>query len=196
MAKWATLPVIVEWELRIRGKLNMSRRSLIGTVVGIAISVCLCSCTINVGGAGAVDSSSSQSGASETNEGTDQALINEYLGNLAALGQEESAILNTYDSVSGENYTDDLTMYNTLISLLPRVQSFIAELEALTPSDETLSLIHNDLVTGWNLQSKGMTLAVAALKEQDVSKIAEGNEALAEGRALLRKAAQKTAELK
>ena len=97
--------------------------------------------------------------------------------------------------MSGENYTDDETLYYTLMELIPDVQQFIGDLEAITPTDPLLAEIQKTLVDGWNLQSKGFTLAAAALADQDLSKIAEANEALAQGRALLRTGSQKVSSL-
>jgi hypothetical protein len=149
------------------------------------LSVCLVlsltACTVNVG----VPNGSGSSTQTQNESALSSSAIDEYLNQINSLVGQESELLGRYGSVTGENYTDDLTMFNTLVELLPDVQKFIAEIETITPSDSNLAAIHQKFIDGWNLQAKGMTLATAALQEQDFGKMAEANEALAEGRSLL-----------
>ena len=176
----------------------MKTRKLNGfRVLGLAavLALVLSACTINLGNSG--ESSNSPEAASNEllQEASGASEKQNYLNQLQGLSQRETDILSKYDSVSGENYTDDETLYYTLMELIPDVQQFIGDLEAITPTDPLLAEIQKTLVDGWNLQSKGFTLAAAALADQDLSKIAEANEALAQGRALLRTGSQKVSSL-
>jgi hypothetical protein len=167
------------------------------SAIGISafLVLALSACTVNVGVPN--DSGVSPSNSNEASEepSSSSSASQDYLSQLNSVADQESDILLRYDSVSGENYTDDLTMFNTLIELLPDIQSFISEIEAISPTDAKLAAIHKDYVDGWNLQSKGMTLAAAALQEQDIGKMAEANDALAQGRSLLSSVAKEIALL-
>ena len=170
-------------------------RSIIAFAVSVFLAIALSGCTVNVGVPNESDSGSSAS--NEANEETSASYsgTQEYVSQMQALSGQELDILTRYDSVTGENFTDDLTMFNTLMDLLPDLQSFISAVEAIRPTDSKLATLHETYVEGWNLQSKGMTLAAAALQQQDISKLAEANDYLAQGRSLIASFAQEFASL-
>ncbi len=118
--------------------------------------------------------------------GSSASAVADYKDSMIGMAEQEAYLLEQYASVTGENFTDDLTLYNVLVDLLPEVVTFIGEMEEINPSDPKLRALHDLYLRAWNLQSKGMTLSIAALEAQDYEKIAEANEALAEGRALMR----------
>lgn len=110
----------------------------------------------------------------------------EYSRALSQLQATEASLIERYDSVTGANYTDDVTLYEELLTLLPDVQAFITELEAVPTGTPEIAAMHEILIDAWNEQARGMTLSIAALEQQDFDKIAEANEALSQGRSLLR----------
>ncbi len=110
----------------------------------------------------------------------------DYKASMMQLAETETYLLDAYGAVTGDNYSDDLTLYNALVDLVPEVQTFIGEIEEINPTAANLRAVHELYLEAWNLQSKGMTLFIAALEAQDYEKVAEANEALAEGRALMR----------
>lgn len=112
--------------------------------------------------------------------------IADYKDSMIRMADQEAYLLEQYAAVTGENFTDDLTLYNVLVDLVPEVVTFIGEMEEINPSAPNLKALHDVYLKAWNLQSKGMTLSIAALEAQDYEKIAEANEALSEGRALMR----------
>ena len=118
--------------------------------------------------------------------GSSASAVADYKDSMIGMADQEAYLLEQYASVTGENFTDDLTLYNVLVDLVPEVVAFIGEMEEINPSDPKLRALHDVYLKAWNLQSKGMTLSIAALEAQDYEKIAEANEALAEGRALMR----------
>lgn len=176
--------------------LTVVHKKVLTTVKVVMVAALLSGCTINVGTTAGSNETNSASNLTVKESSSNEKEIEDYLDKLRALAAREANILEKYDSVTGENYTDDLTLYNTVVDLLPEVRGFISQLEEIMPTDESLAAIHKDYVDGWNLQFKGMTLSAAAVQEQDFSKVAEANDALAQGRALLRSFSQKIASLK
>lgn len=177
--------------------MGTKKENCIGAIgISALLVVTLSGCTVNVGVPNGSSFAPSESVESSEEASTSSSAIKDYVRQIQALAGQESDILARYDSVTGENYTDDATMFNTLMELLPDIQSFIAKLEAVRPTDSKLAEIHKTCVEGWNLQSKGMTLAAAALQEQDLSKMAEANDFLSQGRSLLSSFAQEIADLK
>ncbi|MFM5905421.1 MAG: hypothetical protein ACKORF_04885 [Micrococcales bacterium] len=162
------------------------KKNLVLVSVLLAIVSAVTGCTVNNYATGAKSGAGSVSVEENTQKLPSKIEIASYREKVLALGFTESDLLDRYGSVTGENYVDDATTYEELVSLLPDVQAFIGELEAINPANQELHAIHQEFVDGWNFQAKGMTLVTAALEEQDTSKIAEGNDALAKGRALLR----------
>lgn len=133
---------------------------------------------------GAPESAAPEGGEQAAVVNSDQ--FDAYMELMSGLGDREATLLERYEAVSGENYTDDATMYSALIELLPDVQAFIADLEGASPPAGPIAAAHEVVVEGWNLQSEGMTLAASAIEKQDLSVMAQGNEKLADGRAKLR----------
>ena len=110
----------------------------------------------------------------------------EYTEALTALQATEQDLINRYDSVTGANYTDDVTLYEELLTLVPDVQAFITDLEAIPTGTPEIAQLHEILIEAWNEQARGMTLSISALEQQDFDKVAEANDALSKGRSLLR----------
>lgn len=125
-------------------------------------------------------------GSEESTNGASGIEQSDYKASMMQLADTETYLLDAYGAVTGDNYSDDLTLYNALVDLVPEVQSFIGEIEEINPTSPELRAVHELYLEAWNLQSKGMTLFIAALEAQDYEKVAEANEALADGRALMR----------
>lgn len=111
--------------------------------------------------------------------------IEAYIEKISALAAKESAILADYASVQGENYTNDATMLEMVISLVPRSNAFISKIEAITPP-RSLRETHEKYIRLWNLHSEAFITIRAALENNDVSLVSEANEKLAEARRLQR----------
>jgi hypothetical protein len=111
--------------------------------------------------------------------------LKSYSEELLPLADEEQGLLDTYESVTGANYTDDGTTYDAIQGLIPRGNAFIAKIEAIQPSTPQLQAIHAKYVQGWNDQVEAWLLISSALENQDSSLIAQGNDKLATGRALI-----------
>lgn len=105
-----------------------------------------------------------------------------YVNSLRKLASAENSITRKWDSVTGNNYTDDETQYEVVYDLLPEVTRFIARIEKIQPKNSTLRSIHKIYIYSWNLQLEGMTLQLQALTEQNFAIAAQANKALSQGR--------------
>ena len=106
-----------------------------------------------------------------------------YISSVRSLVSAENSILKKYGSVTGENYTDDETMYVVLTDLTAEVNRFITRIERIQPKNSTLRAAHNIYIEGWNLQFEAMLLTLEALEDQSYAGMARANKVLAQGRA-------------
>ncbi len=110
---------------------------------------------------------------------------NKYIAMAKKLGATEAKLIKRYSDVTGNNYTNDATLYRAVEKLMPDVNNFITKLEASTPSNTKLRNLHRIWIKGWNKQAEGMLLVLAALDAQDYAIMAKANAALASGRSIL-----------
>lgn len=108
-----------------------------------------------------------------------------YVKSMRTLIPAETSILKKYGSVAGDNYSDDDTMYTTLVELAPEINRFITRVEKIQPKNATLRSIHNLYISGWNLQYEAILLSLQALEDQSYAGMAKSNKVLAQGRAKL-----------
>ena len=106
-----------------------------------------------------------------------------YISSMRTLVNTENSILRKYGSVTGDNYTDDETMYEVLVDLAPEITRFITRVEKIQPKNATLRAIHNIYIAGWNLQSEAVLLTLQALEDQSYAGMAKANKVLSQGRA-------------
>jgi hypothetical protein len=105
-----------------------------------------------------------------------------YMNSMKTLVSPENSILTKYGSVTGDNYTDDETMYEVLTDLVPEMNRFIARVEKIQPKNTTLRSIHKIYISGWNLQFEAVLLTLEALEEQSYAGMAKANKVLSQGR--------------
>jgi len=110
--------------------------------------------------------------------------INEEMKPLAVL--EEEAIAE-YDSVTGDNYVDDMTTYIHIEEVVvPMYRDFIEQLEAVNPETSEVQELHESYIEAVNIQNNAMLKLLAAIEQQDYDMVADANKMLAEGRAGIR----------
>lgn len=158
----------------------------------LAISLTGCTLQVNVPDS---DSGANSSNTSQESGDVSGDAFSEYQAQISPLAAEEESLIARYDSVSGDNYIDDLTMYTELVSMVPDLRNFIAKIEAITPSDPELARLHQIYVKAWNTQSAGFTMTIDALEKQDYGIVSDANELLAEGRSLMREYIDGVSEL-
>jgi hypothetical protein len=105
-----------------------------------------------------------------------------YINSMKSLVKPEDSILRKYGSVTGENYSDDETMYEVLTALAPEMNRFIARVEKIQPKNTTLRSIHKIYIAGWNLQFEAVLLTLEALEDQSYAGMARANKVLSQGR--------------
>lgn len=106
---------------------------------------------------------------------------------LPALSEQELEAVGLYDSVSGPNYTNDETMYYTILDeVIPKYRDFIDNLEKIEIETEELTKIHEIYIEAVNIQNSGFLTILTAIEEQDSEKINEANAKLTEARTMIR----------
>lgn len=123
-----------------------------------------------------------------SNEISDDLLdyINKYIPKVA---DKEAKALDLYESVRGENYTDDETMYYTIKNeVIPAYRDFIDELEPISGKLKTAEVreVHEKYIEAANTQFTGFMLILSALENQDFNEMAKANEKLDKAKKLLR----------
>ncbi len=158
------------------------------------LALSLTGCTVQVNLPESNSGGNSENTSQEAGDVSSDAFA-EYQAQIVPLAVEEESLIARYDSVSGDNYTDDLTMYTELVDMVPDVRSFITQIEAIMPSDPELARLHEIYVDAWNSQYAGFTMIIDALEKQDYGIMTEANELLAEGRSLMREYIDGVSEL-
>ena len=108
---------------------------------------------------------------------------------LPKVADNESKAVESYESVSGENYTDDETMYYVVRDeVVPVYRKFIDQLELISEELETeeVQKVHEKYIEAANVQNAAFMLILSALDNQDYNEMAEANEKLDKGRKLMR----------
>lgn len=105
----------------------------------------------------------------------------EVIPTLAVL---ETEMVTAYDAISGDNYSDDQTMYDGLVdSVIPANEAPLATAEAVETSDSDVEAAHELYIQYVEANQAAFELMVTALEEADADKITEANEYLAEASA-------------
>ena len=116
----------------------------------------------------------------------EQAFI-DYVDSIRELAPEEERLIGLYDSVTGDNYTDDEELYYTLSEeIIPGYLSFINDVEEIVPNNREIRDIHEKYIGAINTQNGAFTLMLSAIENQDYATITEANGKLDEARRALR----------
>ncbi len=108
---------------------------------------------------------------------------------LPKVAKYEEAAIDAYDSVSGDNYTDDDDMYEALIDVvLPNYRKLVNGIEAITIKLKTKQVrkLNEKYVEAANTQLNAFTLLEIMLRTQNGDRMVEYNERLDKGRRLIR----------
>lgn len=115
---------------------------------------------------------------------------------LMSIFELEAEAVDSYSSVSGNNYTDDWTMYETMDAVtIPAYTEFIEKLESIRPETKEVRAVHEIYIDASNTQFRAMKMILIALELQSYDKILEANELLDEGRTKLRQFQDELEEL-
>ncbi|MDR3295646.1 MAG: hypothetical protein LBT26_07465 [Clostridiales Family XIII bacterium] len=107
---------------------------------------------------------------------------------LIEAAELQELVENAYDAVSGDNYTDDLTLYMAIDEeIIPLSQIFVAVAEGVTtPKSKELREIHEMYISYATTQNAAFTMIKSLLLNQDYSQVTVANEKLAASRKDLR----------
>lgn len=101
----------------------------------------------------------------------------------------EEKVVEEYDSVLGDGYTDDMTAFTHLTEVvIPLYKEFINELEKISPKTEEVRAVHETYIAASNSQQQAILVVIEALYHQDFALVIEANEKLATARAEIRSA--------
>ena len=122
-----------------------------------------------------------------SNEVSDDLLdyINKQLPKVA---DNESEAVELYESVSGDNYTDDERMYSVIKNdVVPIYKKFIDGLKSISSEIKTeeVQKVHQQYIEAASLQYDGFLLILSAIETQDPNQITKANEKLNKGTDLL-----------
>jgi len=116
-------------------------------------------------------------------------LLNYINKELPKVADAENTTITAWDSVSGANYTDDYTMYETLIEIvIPTYRDFLNELEAITIRLQTKEVraLNEKYIEAATTQNNAFVLLTNILETQDGSRMSDFNERLDKARRLVR----------
>jgi len=115
--------------------------------------------------------------------------LENHVNEITKIVGQETAIVEAYGSVTGENYqTDEITYEKLRSEVIPSYVKFIADLEAISSKLKTKEVkeLNEKLIKAHQLQFSGMSLTLSAIEKQDLKILTEANEKLNEGRKAIR----------
>lgn len=115
------------------------------------------------------------------------ALISYINEDLASLSELETQFLESYASVSGENYTDDETMYSEFVDntvVLARELNDASTNIASTIEDTEILEVHKLYMETSSNYLNAVTIMIAALENQDYAQVSEANEKISKANTL------------
>ncbi|MDY0409120.1 hypothetical protein ACFFIS_17535 [Virgibacillus soli] len=102
---------------------------------------------------------------------------------LKPLADMEDEVIAEYDSVIGDNHTDDYETYTHIDEVvLPKYRDFIDKLEAIKLETPEVREVHETYISAANKQFNAFGKILSALEEGDFAIIEEANEMLEEAR--------------
>ncbi len=115
-----------------------------------------------------------------------QDLVNYINVEMEKVRDLESAAVQAYASVSGENYENDSIMYAVISqTVVPNYQEFYNTLSSIKPATDEVASLHREYVRAASDQLEAFNLILEAIEKQDVQIIDQANEDLSQARALL-----------
>lgn len=113
-------------------------------------------------------------------------ILNYVNNQLPPLAELEDVSVRAWESVSGDNYIDDETMYDTLEkTILPQYSDFVTKLKAITVETPELQEVHNLYIKGATSQLEAFQTVKKAIEEENDSLIDVANEKLTSGYELI-----------
>ncbi|MBY7739485.1 hypothetical protein [Paenibacillus polymyxa] len=106
---------------------------------------------------------------------------------MLPLTQDEKAVTEKYESVTGDNFTDDETLYNTLRDdIIPEYTKYLDKVEAVKTETPEVRAVHETYIKAVSTQKEALITMIDALEKGDLNLINESNTKLSEGKKLFR----------
>lgn len=129
---------------------------------------------VSAAGAPAGDAAASGGG-----EGREELLS--YIQEMSGVMEQENAVLESYGSVSGANYTDDNAMYTEVSQhTIPLCQELNEKVLAIAPSDAEIAEAHEIYRDYITKHLNAYTMLTSALSSQDAAQASEANDLINE----------------
>ncbi len=123
-------------------------------------------------------------------------LLNYINTDLPPLVEIEEEVMYTYEKVTGDNYTDDIVLYDALTEqIIPTYRKFVEQIEDIDPKTQEVKDLHELYIAAANTQFNAFTQMVAAIEQQDTNLITNANEKLTKARKGIRDFTNKLDEL-
>lgn len=128
-----------------------------------------------------VSAGGTASGGEATGGAADRDALVSYIQQISGMLEQETAVMESFGSVSGTNFTDDDTLYTEVSQrTIPLCQQLNEKVLAIVPEDAEISAAHGiyrDYVTK---MLNALTLMTSALSNQDAGQVAEANDLINE----------------
>lgn len=106
--------------------------------------------------------------------------------NLKEVIPLEKKAVESYQSVTGSNYTSDQSLYTTLNhDVIPMYADFVTQLKAIHPETKEVQDIHHLYVKAASLQLQAFSMMSEVLINNDQSKVQEVNSMLEDARNIM-----------
>ena len=116
-------------------------------------------------------------------------LLNYINKELPKVADTENNVIAAWESVSGANYTDDYTLYDTLTeTIIPTYREFLSGIESITLRLQTKEVraLNEKYIEAASTQNNAFILLQNIIETQDGSRIPDFTERLDRGRRLIR----------
>jgi len=108
--------------------------------------------------------------------------LQNYLYYFEQIAENERDIAASFESVTGEKYTDDETMHQELVeNTLPKTEALLDDLRLMEFATPEVQQLHESYISGWENQKEGFQLYIEAVEEQDQNITEQGNQSLDKG---------------
>ena len=112
------------------------------------------------------------------------AALDKYYRDVAPLLDRIATLEENYAEVQGDNYTTDRAMRRVIQRDLPEWNEIAVDVASVQTADPEIEDAHRILIDTIQTEVRAMTLALAALEAQDLTKIAVANDEMAKARDL------------
>lgn len=110
-------------------------------------------------------------------------IVNYVNQDLLGIAELEKRALESYASVTGENYTNDQRVYEELKTFVaPTYRRFLEELRRISPKNSELRKVHGLYIQGAESQYEGFITKMAGIERNDEGVIIQGNQKIDKGR--------------